>query len=559
MTMDIIVELLTGHGIGQSIFVLALVVTAGILLSKIKPGGLSLGVTWVLFSGILAGHIGLSIDPMVLSFVKESGMVLFIFGIGMIVGPGFFSTFRQGGVQLNLLSMASVALAIVITYIIFYFSGTPISTMMGIVAGSVTSTPALGAAQEAAKGMTGAIPSDIGIGYALAYPVAIIGMILITSTMKWVLRIKVDKETKQIEEREKAKRAEALVFSIEVTNPAIFGNTVSHVKALLDKHEFIISRILHKDTGEIEMAHPGSVVNEGDKVLVISEQNEVETMCAFIGHKIDMSDTQWFKLDHRLVSRRCLVTQGAVNGKSIEELKFRSLYNVNISRVLRAGVHLIGKADLRLQTGDTVILVGGEGDVKRVEKILGNSASTLRKPNLSVIFVTILIGVLVGSVEIPLGSMPMPAKLGFSGGTLIVAILISNFGTRFKLNTHNTQSVNLMLREFGITLFLACVGLSVGGSFVEKLLDGGYMWMLYAAAIMMIPLCVTITLGRYWLKLDYFTLLGYVAGNMTFAPALSLTPDASKNNIPAVKYATVYPLTLFVRVMTAQLMILLFA
>lgn len=557
--MDIIVELLTGHGIGQSIFVLALVVTAGILLSKIKPGGLSLGVTWVLFSGILAGHIGLSIDPMVLSFVKESGMVLFIFGIGMIVGPGFFSTFRQGGVQLNLLSMASVALAIVITYIIFYFSGTPISTMMGIVAGSVTSTPALGAAQEAAKGMTGAIPSDIGIGYALAYPVAIIGMILITSTMKWVLRIKVDKETKQIEEREKAKRAEALVFSIEVTNPAIFGNTVSHVKALLDKHEFIISRILHKDTREIEMAHPGSVVNEGDKVLVISEQNEVETMCAFIGHKIDMSDTQWFKLDHRLVSRRCLVTQGAVNGKSIEELKFRSLYNVNISRVLRAGVHLIGKADLRLQTGDTVILVGGEGDVKRVEKILGNSASTLRKPNLSVIFVTILIGVLVGSVEIPLGGMPMPAKLGFSGGTLIVAILISNFGTRFKLNTHNTQSVNLMLREFGITLFLACVGLSVGGSFVDKLLDGGYMWMLYAAAIMMIPLCVTITLGRYWLKLDYFTLLGYVAGNMTFAPALSLTPDASKNNIPAVKYATVYPLTLFVRVMTAQLMILLFA
>lgn len=557
--MDIIVELLTGHGIGQSIFVLALVVTAGILLSKIKPGGLSLGVTWVLFSGILAGHIGLSIDPMVLSFVKESGMVLFIFGIGMIVGPGFFSTFRQGGVQLNLLSMASVALAIVITYIIFYFSGTPISTMMGIVAGSVTSTPALGAAQEAAKGMTGAIPSDIGIGYALAYPVAIIGMILITSTMKWVLRIKVDKETKQIEEREKAKRAEALVFSIEVTNPAIFGNTVSHVKALLDKHEFIISRILHKDTGEIEMAHPGSVVNEGDKVLVISEQNEVETMCAFIGHKIDMSDTQWFKLDHRLVSRRCLVTQGAVNGKSIEELKFRSLYNVNISRVLRAGVHLIGKADLRLQTGDTVILVGGEGDVKRVEKILGNSASTLRKPNLSVIFVTILIGVLVGSVEIPLGGMPMPAKLGFSGGTLIVAILISNFGTRFKLNTHNTQSVNLMLREFGITLFLACVGLSVGGSFVDKLLDGGYMWMLYAAAIMMIPLCVTITLGRYWLKLDYFTLLGYVAGNMTFAPALSLTPDASKNNIPAVKYATVYPLTLFVRVMTAQFMILLFA
>ncbi|RRC97448.1 putative transporter [Prevotella sp. OH937_COT-195] len=557
--MDIIAELLTGHGIGQSIFVLALVVTVGVLLSKIKLGGLSLGVTWVLFSGILAGHLGLGIDPMVLSFVKESGMVLFIFGIGMIVGPGFFSTFKQGGIQLNLLSMLSVAFAVVITYLIFYFSGTPIDTMMGIVAGAVTNTPALGAAQEAAKGINGIIPSDIGIGYALAYPVAILGLILTTSTMKWVLRIKVDKESEQIADREKAKRMEALVFSIEVTNPALFDNKVSHVKALLDKHEFIISRILHKETGEIEMAHPESIIKEGDKVLVISEQNDVETICAFIGHKIEMADTQWFKLDHRLISRRCLVTQGDVNGKSIEELKFRTLYNVNISRVLRAGVHLIGKADLRLNMGDTVILVGEENDVKRVEKILGNSASTLRKPNLSVLFVTILVGLIVGSIEIPLGGMPMPAKLGFSGGTLIVAILISNFGTRFKLNTHNTQSVNLMLKEFGITLFLACVGLSVGGSFIEKLLSGGYLWMLYAAAIMMIPLWITTLLGRYWLKLDYFTLLGYVAGNMTFAPALSISPDASKNNIPAVKYATVYPLTLFVRVMVAQLMILLFA
>ena len=302
-----------------------------------------------------------------------------------------------------------------------------------------------------------------------------------------------------------------------------------------------------------------SIIREGDKVLVISEQNEVETICVFIGHKIEMDDTQWFKLDHRLISRRCLVTQGSVNGKSIEELKFRTLYNVNISRVQRAGVHLIGKADLRLQMGDTVILVGEESDVKRVERILGNSVSTLRKPNLFVLFVAILIGVLVGSIEFPFGGMPMPAKLGFSGGTLIVAILISNFGTRFKLNTHNTQSVNLMFREFGITLFLACVGLSVGESFIDKLLSGGYLWMLYAAAIMLIPLWITSIIGRYWLKLDYFTLLGYVAGNMTFAPALSMTPDASKNNIPAIKYATVYPLTLFIRVMIAQVMVLLFA
>lgn len=557
--MDIIMDLIKGEGIGHSIFVLSLVITVGILLNKIKIGGFSLGVTWVLFSGILAGHLGMQIDPMVLSFVKESGMVLFIFGIGMIVGPGFFSTFKQGGIQLNLLSMLSIAIAVGITFLIFLFSGTPIDTMMGILAGAVTNTPALGAAQEAAKGITGAISPDIGIGYALSYPVAILGLILTTGGLKWALKIKVDDESKKIEDREKAKRMEALVFSIEVTNPAIFGSKVSHVKMLLDKHEFIISRILHKDTGEIEMAHPESIIREGDKVLVISEQNEVETICVFIGHKIEMDDTQWFKLDHRLISRRCLVTQGSVNGKSIEELKFRTLYNVNISRVQRAGVHLIGKADLRLQMGDTVILVGEESDVKRVERILGNSVSTLRKPNLFVLFVAILIGVLVGSIEFPFGGMPMPAKLGFSGGTLIVAILISNFGTRFKLNTHNTQSVNLMFREFGITLFLACVGLSVGESFIDKLLSGGYLWMLYAAAIMLIPLWVTSVIGRYWLKLDYFTLLGYVAGNMTFAPALSMTPDASKNNIPAIKYATVYPLTLFIRVMIAQVMVLLFA
>ena len=557
--MDIIMDLIKGEGIGHSIFVLSLVITVGILLNKIKIGGFSLGLTWVLFSGILAGHLGMQIDPMVLSFVKESGMVLFIFGIGMIVGPGFFSTFKQGGIQLNLLSMLSIAIAVGITFLIFLFSGTPIDTMMGILAGAVTNTPALGAAQEAAKGITGAISPDIGIGYALSYPVAILGLILTTGGLKWALKIKVEDESKKIEDREKAKRMEALVFSIEVTNPAIFGSKVSHVKTLLDKHEFIISRILHKETGEIEMAHPESIIREGDKVLVISEQNEVETICVFIGHKIEMDDTQWFKLDHRLISRRCLVTQGSVNGKSIEELKFRTLYNVNISRVQRAGVHLIGKADLRLQMGDTVILVGEESDVKRVERILGNSVSTLRKPNLFVLFVAILIGVLVGSIEFPFGGMPMPAKLGFSGGTLIVAILISNFGTRFKLNTHNTQSVNLMFREFGITLFLACVGLSVGESFIGKLLSGGYLWMLYAAAIMLIPLWITSIIGRYRLKLDYFTLLGYVAGNMTFAPALSMTPDASKNNIPAIKYATVYPLTLFIRVMIAQVMVLLFA
>lgn len=557
--MESVIELLTNASIGHTIFVLALVTSIGILLGKIKIGGFSLGITWVLFAGILAGHFGLEIDPTILSYVKETGMILFIFGIGMIVGPSFFSTFKQGGIQLNLLSFLSVFISILITYIIFNISGTSIEAMVGILSGAVTNTPALGAAQETARGINSQHIGDIGIGYALGYPMAILGIIITTSCLKWVFHVKVDEESKIVENNEKAKGNEALVFSIEVTNPAIFGRKISYVKDLLDKHDFLISRIMHQENKKIEMAHSDTVITEGDRLLVIAEQNEMETICVFIGHRIEMTDALWGKLDHRLISRKCLVTKGRINGKSIEELKLRNIYNVNISRVQRAGVHLIGKPDLHLQTGDTVILVGEEENVKRVEKMLGNSANSLRIPNLLVLFVVILLGVLIGSIAVPIAGMSTGVKLGFSGGTLVVAILISNFGTRFKLDTHNTQSVNLMIKEFGITLFLACVGLSVGGDFFEKLINGGYVWMGYAIVITVIPIWITTIIGRYWLKLDYFTLLGYIAGALTFAPALSLTPDASKNNIPAIRYATVYPITLFVRVMIAQWMILLFS
>lgn len=484
-------------------------------------------------------------------------MILFIFGIGMIVGPGFFATFKQGGVSLNLLSIASVFFSLVVTYLIYRFSSEQIATLMGILGGAVTNTPSLASAQETARMLSGSTPQDIGIGYALGYPVAIVGMVVTLSIIKWIFKIDVAREEKELEEREQAKKREALVYSLEVTNPALFGMDIYHVKMLLEKYEVVISRILHEGTGEVEMASSNSKIYEGDKLLVISEQDEVETIAAFVGRRLEMSDATWFKLDNTLVSHRVLVTHPNITGKSIEQLKFRTLYNVNVSRLYRAGVHLIAKPDLRLQVGDTVVIVGQEEDVKHVEKILGNSATNLRRPNLLVLFLALLLGVLVGSLEIQLSGMSMPVKLGFSGGTLIVAILLSNFGTKFRLNTHNTESANMMIREIGITLFLACVGLSVGGSFVEKLMSGGFVWMGYAALMMLIPLWITLVIGRLWLKLDYFTLLGYVAGNMTFAPALSLTPDATKNNIPSVVYATVYPVTLFLRVMAAQWMILL--
>lgn len=555
--VEVLRELLMGGTIASSIFVLALVITIGIALSKIRVKGFSLGVTWVLFVGILMGHLGLSLDPQVMSFVKETGMILFIFGIGMIVGPSFFATFKHGGVQLNLLSMASVLLSLVVTYLIYQFADIHISTLMGILSGAVTNTPSLAAAQETAHTLSGTIPPDIGIGYALGYPVAIAGMVLTLSCLKWIFRVDVAREERELQAREETMRKEALVYSVEVTNPSLFGLDVYHVKTLLEKYSVVISRILHKESGEIEMASSSTKIYEGDKLLVISDQDEVESISAFIGRRLEMNDATWFNLDNRLVSHRVLVTQPEITGKTIEQLKFRTLYNVNVSRLFRAGVHLMAKPDLRLQVGDTLVIVGQEEDVAHVEKLLGNSATTLRKPNLLVIFIALLLGVLVGSLEIQLSGMSMPVKLGFSGGTLVVAILLSNFGTKFRLNTYNTESANMMLRELGITLFLACVGLSVGETFVERLVSGGFVWMGYAALMMLIPLWITLVIGRFWLKLDYFTLLGYVAGNMTFAPALSLTPDATQNNTPSVIYATVYPITLFLRVMATQWMILL--
>ena len=331
--MDVLKQLLLGGDIASSMFVLALVVTVGTALSKVKVRGFSLGVTWVLFVGILMGHLGLSMDPHVLSFVKESGMILFIFGIGMIVGPGFFATFKQGGVSLNLLSIASVFFSLVVTYLIYRFSSEQIATLMGILGGAVTNTPSLASAQETARMLSGSTPQDIGIGYALGYPVAIVGMVVTLSIIKWIFKIDVAREEKELEEREQAKKREALVYSLEVTNPALFGMDIYHVKMLLEKYEVVISRILHEGTGEVEMASSNSKIYEGDKLLVISEQDEVETIAAFVGRRLEMSDATWFKLDNTLVSHRVLVTHPNITGKSIEQLKFRTLYNVNVSRL----------------------------------------------------------------------------------------------------------------------------------------------------------------------------------------------------------------------------------
>lgn len=555
--MNIINTLSAGNSIVCSILVLALVIVVGILLSKVTIRGWSLGVTWVLFTAIAAGHFGLSIDPLILRFIKEIGMVLFVYAIGMLVGPSFFSAFRQGGLQLNLLAIAVVGMGLMTTYVIYMLSGTPIETMMGIMSGAVTNTPMLGAVQETVQSVRGEVLPDVGIGYALAYPVAIISLILTNIGIKLVFRIKVDQEEAKLEEQKRAKQNDAIIYTVEVSNPSVFGKNIYSITQLLKNHDVVISRIQHAESGVIEIVNSATVVHRGDKLLMISKEIDAKLICTVIGNVVEMNDVAWSQLDQRFVSRNCLVTKSEINGKSIGQLRLRNLYNVNISRVQRAGLYLVAEPDLRLQIGDMVIIVGQEQDVHNVEQLLGNSVSSLKQPNLLVIFIGILLGVTIGSIPILFPGIPFEIKLGLSGGTLLIAILMSNFGTHLGLNTHNTTSVNFMLRDIGITLFLACVGLNVGSNFVETLLNGGFIWMLYAAVITLIPLWIVCVVGRLWLRLDYFTLLGFIAGSLTFAPALSLSADAGRNNIASVKYATVYPLTMFLRVITAQWILLL--
>jgi putative transport protein len=555
--MNWLLELITGNGIAHSIMVLALVISVGLLLGKIKIFGISLGTTWILFFGIFLGHIGLDIDHNVLHFLKEFGLILFIFSIGMQVGPSFFSSFKQGGITLNLLASGVVFLGVITTYVIHVITGIPIATMVGILSGAVTNTPGLGAAQQTYTDITGAVHPNIATAYAVAYPLGVVGIILSIVLFKYIFRINFAKEVSDLDKGGESKLTEANMFSLVVENPAIFGKTIRDIKHLIDK-EFVISRALHAKTQELVVPQKLTVLNEGDKVLVVSNLKNIEVIEAFIGQRIEMDKEAWNKLDSQLVSRRISITKAAINGRSIGNLRLRNLFGINITRVNRAGVDLIADSRLQLQLGDRVTVVGSEEAIVNVEKFLGNSLKRLREPNLISIFIGIALGVIIGSIPFMIPGIPQPVKLGLAGGPLIVAILLSKFGPKYKLVTYTTMSANLMLREIGIALFLACVGLGAGENFVETVVNGGYVWVGYGAIITVVPLLIIGVIGRKACKLNYFTLMGLIAGSMTDPPALSFANTTAGNDIPAVSYATVYPLTMFLRVITAQLLILLF-
>lgn len=558
--MNWINDLLWGEGIGHSILLLSFVIAAGIQLGKIKVFGVSLGITLVLFVGIILGHFGFTINHNVIHFFKEFGLILFVYSVGMQVGPGFFSSFKQGGITLNMLACGIVFLGVLTAVILHYATGIPMPTMVGILSGAVTNTPGLGAAQQAFSDMHGVSDNTIALGYAVAYPLGVIGIILSIILIKYIFRVSFDKENEQLNSEDSSHTNEAKPISLIVKNPAIFNKTVAELSNLLEHRDFVISRVWRDSNKQIEIASANTVLQENDKVFVITTETDAETIKTFIGEEIDMERKQWIRMESQFINRRILITKPELNGKRLGQLKLRKLYGINITRINRAGVDLVAKPGSTLQVGDRVNVVGTETAVSNVEKVLGNSMKRLNEPNLITIFVGIALGIVLGSIPISFPGIPQPVKLGLAGGPLVVAILISRFGYHYKLITYTTQSANLMLREIGITLFLACVGISAGDGFVDTIVNnGGFAWIGYGFIITFVPLMIIGCIGRYFCKVNYFTLMGLIAGSTTDPPALAYSNATAGNDAPSVGYATVYPLTMFLRVLTAQLLILFFA
>ena len=545
-----------GGGVAHSVLILALVIALGIMLGKIKVAGISLGVTWILFVGIIFSHFGMRLNEHLIHFMKEFGLILSVYSIGLQVGPGFFSSFKKGGVRLNLLATMVVCAGVLVTCGLYVITGLPVTTMVGILSGAVTNTPGLGAAQQAYSDMTGIDSPDIALGYAVAYPLGVIGIILSMMVLRRVFRIDFAKEEKKaLDTMDVQHDSVAQPHSLSVVNPALEDKSIRELQGLVNR-DFVISRI-RRQGGEIEIADDDTVLHVGDQILVVTTPRDAAAITAFIGRDVQV---EWEQLDKRLISRRILITKPELNGKSLAQLKLHAGFGVSITRVNRAGVDLIAQPSLQLQMGDRVTVVGTEVSIANVEKVLGNSMKRLNAPNLIPIFIGIVLGVMLGSLPFTFPGIPQPVKLGLAGGPLIVSILISRFGPKFKLVTYTTMSANLMLREVGIALFLACVGLGAGEEFVETIIDGGgYAWIGYGAIITILPLLIVGVIGRLWFKVDYFTLIGVMAGATTDPPALAYSNDLAGNDIPSVGYATVYPLTMFLRVLSAQLLILFLA
>ena len=558
--MNWLQDLLTNpNSIAHIVALYAFVIAAGVLLGKIKFFGISLGVTFVLFVGILAGHFGFTGNPAILSFVQDFGLILFVFCIGLQVGPSFFSSFKRGGITLNLLAVGIVFLNIAVALILYFAlqGRVDIPMMVGILCGAVTNTPGLGAANEALQQLHYQGP-EIAMGYACAYPLGVMGIILSMIIIRYICRVDVKQDSDEIQKEEEANpHMKPYTISLKVQNEALSGKTLSQVQNFLAR-DFVCTRIIQD--GHMITPNANTVLRLGDRMFLVCAEDDSEAIMAFIGPKIEQDWDATNQQDKPMVSRRILVTQPNINGKTLGELHFSSMYGVNVTRVNRSGMDLFAARQLRLQVGDRVMVVGPQDAIERVANLLGNQLRRLDHPNIVTIFVGILCGILFGSLPIAIPGMPSPVKLGLAGGPLIISILIGRFGHKVKLVTYTTMSANLMLREVGLVLFLASVGIKAGENFVQMVVEGdGVLYVGLGFLITFIPLIITGIIARWHHRVNYFTLMGLIAGSNTDPPALAYANQIAGNDAPAVGYSTVYPLTMFLRILTAQLLILLMA
>ena len=537
----------------------SIVIAIGVWLGKFKVFGISLGVTFVLFAGIVAGHIGFTAPTPILTFIQDFGLILFVFMIGLQVGPGFFESFGTVGIKLNGLAATAILLNIVVMfacYFIFFSTNDPkaLPMMVGTLYGAVTNTPGLGAANEALGTVFGNDAPPIASAYACAYPLGVLGIIGATVLIRYICKVKLEKEEEILAAQEGGNIAKKpYKMHLEVTNKYLEGKTLLQVHDFLNR-DCVVSRIVHE--GELSIPNRDTIFHLGDQMLIVCAEADQEAITAFIGPKLDIDFEQQ---DQPLVSKRILVTNPEINGKTLASMHFSSVHGVNVTRLTRHGMDLFASASLPLQVGDRIMVVGPEDAVDRVANKMGNSIRRLDAPNIATIFVGIILGLIFGSLPIAIPGMPVPLKLGLAGGPLIIAILIGRYGYKIKLVTYTSTSANMMLREIGLVLFLASVGIKAGASFFETVVEGdGLLYVMTGFFITVIPILIVGPIARFKFKFNYFVIAGMLAGTYTDPPALAYANSICSKDAPAIGYSTVYPLSMFLRILTAQMVVLFF-
>ncbi len=543
-----------GGGVAHSVLILSLVIAIGLLLGKVKVNHISLGMAWVLIVGIIFGHFNLNLDEHLLHFLKEFGLIAFVFAIGLQVGPGFFSSFRRGGLKLNTLMAIVVLVSVVVTVIIHFSTGISMTTMAGIFAGAVTNTPALGAAQQATTDLHGIDAPEIAMGYAVTYPMGVIGVILSFLILRYILRINLKKEEHNaLHGYDNMEEISVRNLVIEVTNDMIDGRMLRDIRYFI-KRNFIISRVIFAGSEDSSIVSGNTIIHKGDRLMVVTTPKDEDSIAALFGKIVDFN---WNEYDENLSARRIPVTRFDVNGKRIKDLKIRSKFDANITRVSRGGVDYVASPDFQLHTGDLLTVVGSTLALTHTESELNTANNKISYPNLIPMFIGIALGCILAHIPFIIPGVPQPVKFGLAAGPMIIAILIGYFGRKHNWISYNTMSSNMMLREIGITIFLACVGLGAGKDFINTIVtSNGLMWAVYGLMITMIPVLVGGIIGRCVFHLNYFTMLGVLSGGNTNPPALAYANEYTTTDSPALGYSMVYPVAMILRVIIIQILIM---